>query len=78
MSYSRDVATSGLIPTGAERRRILRPDHQVKERGGFAVTQDDLLERFRPQVIAIATGLGNVSRPPRDGHPRCIDYRWKR
>jgi hypothetical protein len=32
------------------------------------VTQDDLLERFRPQVIAIATGLGNVSRPPRDGH----------
>ena len=33
-------------PTEAERQRILRLDDQVKERGGVAVTQDDLLYRF--------------------------------
>ena len=37
-------------PTDAERRRILRLDDQVEEKGRVAVTQHDLLYRFRLRV----------------------------
>jgi hypothetical protein len=69
----------GTSPTDAERRRILRPDHQVKERGGVAVTQDDLLYRFRLRVFAMAADLGNVRAACRAMgiHPSTY-YRWKR
>jgi hypothetical protein len=64
-------------PRLRKRRRILRPDHQVKERGGIAVTQDDLLYRFRPRVFAMAAELGNVRAACRAiGIHSSICYRW--
>jgi hypothetical protein len=55
-----DVATPGTSPTWAKRRRLLRADRQVKQRGGVAVTQGDLLYRFRLRTFAVAAELGNV------------------
>ena len=37
----------GTSPTEAKRRRILRLDDQVEEKGRVVVTQDDLLYRLR-------------------------------
>ena len=71
--------TGAHPPPDAERRRILRADGQVKQRGGVAVTQDDLLYRFRLRVFAMAAELGNVRAACRAMgiHPSTY-YRWKR
>src|SRR5918994_5265541 len=50
----------GTSPTDAEQRRILGPDHQVKEPGGVTVTQDDLIDRLGLQTFAVAAERGNV------------------
>jgi transposase InsO family protein len=49
------------------------------QRGGVAVTQDDLLYRFRLRVFAMAAELGNVRAACRAMgiHPSTY-YRWKR
>ncbi len=79
MSCPRDVATPGHIPTDAERRRILRLEDQVEEKARVAVTQDDLLYRFRLRTFAVAQELGNVRAACRAMgiHPSTY-YRWKR
>jgi Helix-turn-helix domain len=68
----------GTSPSWAERRRILRLDDQVEEKGRVAVTQDDLLYRFRLRVFAMAAELGNVRAACRAMgiHPSTY-YRWK-
>ena len=69
----------GTSPSSAKWRRILRLDDQVEENGRVAVTQDDLLYRFRLRVFAIAAELGNVRAACRAMgiHPSTY-YRWKR
>ena len=69
----------GASPTDAERRRILRLDDQVEEKGSVAVTQDDLLYRFRLRTLAVARKLGNVRAACRAMgiHPSTY-HRWKR
>jgi transposase len=69
----------GTSPTEAKRRRILRLDDQVEEKGRVAVTQDDLLYRFGLRTFAVAAELGNVRAACRAMgiHPSTY-YRWKR
>jgi hypothetical protein len=72
--------TGGPSPArNGARRRILRADGQVKLQGGVAVTQDDLLYRFRPRVFAIAAELGTVRAACQAMgiHPSTY-HRWKR